>query len=89
VATGVPPGLKVVADDDGVEADFLGNDGELQQLARPKLLSGSLVAEGKQPNPLSHTCPKRSTDAVSSVVSMTSQLARLIRKRSDFITRTA
>ena len=42
---GVPPRLKVIADDDAVEADFLGVDAELEQLAWPELLGRRLIAE--------------------------------------------
>jgi hypothetical protein len=45
---GVLPRLKVVADEDGVEAGVLRQARELQQLARPELFGRRLVSELKQ-----------------------------------------
>src|SRR5208282_808741 len=45
VAVGVLPRLEVVADEDGVEADFFREDGEVEQLPRAELFGGGLVAE--------------------------------------------
>jgi hypothetical protein len=39
------PWLKVVADEDRIETDFLGKTREAQQLARPELLRRCLVSE--------------------------------------------
>ena len=51
VAADVAPRLEVVGDHHGVEADLLGEDPELDEVARPELLGGGLVAdlEGHQP----------------------------------------
>ena len=45
VAVGVLPGLEVVADEHGVEADLLRGAGKIEQLVRPELLSGRLVSD--------------------------------------------
>jgi hypothetical protein len=39
------PRLEVVADEDAFKTVVFGRDGEIEQLARAKLLGGSLVAE--------------------------------------------
>jgi hypothetical protein len=41
----VLPWLKVVADEDRIETDFLGKTGEVQQRARRELFRRSLVSE--------------------------------------------
>src|SRR5262249_54013957 len=48
VAAVVAPGLEVVGDGDGVEADALGVPREVEQLARAELLGRSLVAVAHQ-----------------------------------------
>jgi hypothetical protein len=48
VAAGVPERLEVVGDEDRVEADGLGVDGEVEQLLRRELLGRGLVAEPDQ-----------------------------------------
>jgi hypothetical protein len=53
----VAPGLKVVADDDSVEADFLGMDTEVEQLNWSELLSRSFVTEAKRPHTNSDSRP--------------------------------
>ncbi len=45
VAIGMLPRLEVVADEDQVEADLLGEAGEIEQLARAELLGRGLVSE--------------------------------------------
>ncbi len=41
----MPPGLKVIADEDAVEADVLRLDGEVEQPAWSELFGRSLVAK--------------------------------------------
>jgi hypothetical protein len=45
MAVDVLPWLKVIADEDRIEADFLGKTREAQQLARRELLRRCLVSE--------------------------------------------
>src|SRR5260370_26806210 len=42
------PRLKMIADKDGIEAERLGKNREIEQLARPELLRRRLVAKSKQ-----------------------------------------
>src|SRR5919202_1258548 len=45
MAAGVPPRLKVIAEPDAIEAARFGVDGELDEIARAKLLGRRLVAQ--------------------------------------------
>ena len=54
MAIDVLPWLKVVADEDRIETDFLGKTREIQQLARRELLRRCLVSELDQ-----YTSPRR------------------------------
>jgi hypothetical protein len=45
VAAGVAPRLKVIADENGIEADLLGGATELQKVARTELVRRCFVAK--------------------------------------------
>ena len=47
VSARVPPGLEVIADEDRVVPKALGQLAELEELARPELLGGRLVADAQ------------------------------------------
>jgi hypothetical protein len=48
VAAVMAPGLEVIADEDRLVPEPLGEAGELEQLARSELLGGGLVADSEQ-----------------------------------------
>ena len=61
----MPPGLEVVAHDDGVESHLFGEDGKLQEFARAELFGRSFVTEREQGNPpRDHACCARFTGRI-------------------------
>src|SRR6266699_2233588 len=48
VRPGMLPGLEMIADEHGIVAEAFGEDRELQELIRPELLGGRLVAQSDQ-----------------------------------------
>jgi hypothetical protein len=57
MAVGVFPGLKMIADEDGIEADLFREAGEVKKLARAELLGGSLVSKSQHARGLSRAWP--------------------------------
>ncbi len=68
MAVGVPPWLKVIADEHAVETAFLGRDGEIEKLARAELLCRRFVTEPQlrfQPSALEIAIPAEADAARS------------------------
>jgi hypothetical protein len=55
MAPGMTPGLEVITDEDRIEAQILGEAGELQQLCWSELFGRSLVTDSEHENSASMT----------------------------------
>src|SRR5207244_3624163 len=86
VAARVAPRLEVIRDGDSVQADLLGEDTDLEQLARPELLCRGLVAEPRHRASLRPALTSRSSRsrvwAVTGAVARRGERAGCRRRRS-------